>query len=50
MLIDRTEPELKHLTGKKLLVGGLLNELAKCGVLLMPVPEDANTANISSKE
>lgn len=50
MLTNRKEPELQHLNNKKMTVGGLLNSLQKSGIHLMPVPEDAATANISSKD
>jgi len=50
MLRKRNENELSHIVGKKMQVGGLLNKLQKCGINLMPLPEDAATANISSKD
>ena len=43
-------PELQHLIGKQMTPGCLLYELQKCGVLLMPVRQDAQVAEITEKE
>ena len=50
MLRKRNESELAHIVGKKMQVGGLLNQLQKCGINLMPLPDDASSASISSKD
>ena len=50
MLRKRNESELAHIVGKKMQVGGLLNQLQKCGINLMPLPDYASSASISSKD
>ena len=48
-LRGREEPEFKHITDKKLTPGKLLKELYNCGVNLLPVVEDADSAHICRK-
>ena len=45
-LVDREEDEFAHITDKKLEPGMLLKELYNCGVNLLPVVDDAISANI----
>jgi len=50
-LIDCDEPALAHLTNKEGLTPGyLLQELTKCGILMMPRDEDAALAGIELKD
>ena len=50
-LIECDEPALAHLNGKDGFTPGyLLEELAKCGLLLMPRDEDAQLAGIEVKD
>ena len=50
-LIDCDEPALAHLSGKDgFSPGYLLQEMAKCGLLLMPRNEDATLAGIEIKD
>ena len=49
-LIERHEPEFKHLVDKEFLPGKLLLELQQCGVLLMPRDEDVKQAGIQLKD
>jgi len=46
ILLDRSEPEFAHLVNKKLSPGKLFKDLYNCGVNLLPVEEDAISANI----
>ena len=48
-LRGREEPEFKHIVDKLLSPGVLLKELYNCGVNLLPVVEDADTARIHRK-
>ena len=45
-LKDRVEDEFAHINEKQLEPGVLLKELYNCGVNLLPVVDDAITANI----
>ena len=50
-LVNCEEPALAHLNGKEgYSPGYLLEELAKCGILLMPRNEDAQLAGIELKD
>lgn len=49
-LLDRKEPELASISDKPMNVGTLLNRLAKSGINLMPVKQDAETAHICEKD
>lgn len=46
MLIEKSDPELKELVGKKMVPGNLLIELSKCGIHLQPVDDDAKLGGI----
>lgn len=46
MLIEKTDVELKDIVNKKMSPGRLLLELAKCGLNIMPVDEDAKAGGI----
>ncbi len=46
MLIEKTDVELKDIVNKKMTPGKLLLELAKCGLNIMPVDEDAKAGGI----
>ena len=63
ILRHKNEPELAHLSNKKMSPGTLLavqffdivklikfiKELSKCGIHLLPIEKDASTANINYK-
>lgn len=42
--------EFSHFAFKKLPVGALFYELFRCGVNFIPIPDDAQAANIVSKD
>jgi len=48
-LIEREEPELKHLVNKPFAPGYLLHQLSKCGIHLIPVDMDSKLAGIQLK-
>ena len=49
-LIERDEPELRHIVDKEMAPGYLLKKMSRAGIHLMPDDEDAKLAGIPLKD